>query len=146
MTEFTATRFIEAPVTRVFATVAHIEEFRQVVPHIVDVEFLSEQRTGAGTRFRETRLMGKRKAATVLEVTEYTPDEQVRLVSEAGGTVWDTVFLTVPEGSGTSLTMTMVARPQTLLGRVLTPLIARSVDKAVEADMDAVKAHLERNA
>ena len=144
MTHFTAERSIDAPVDLVFETVAHIDQFRQVIPHIVDVEFLTEQQTGVGTRFRETRLVGKRRASTELEVTEYVPNERVRLVSEAGGAVWDTVFTTEPDGDGTALTMVMEARPKNLLSRLFTPLIARTVDKGVQADMDALKSHLER--
>ena len=76
---------IHAPVDEVFRTVADIHNFATAVPEIVDVEFLSERRSGVGTRFRETREMGSRSASTVLEVTEYVENERVRLVSEAGG-------------------------------------------------------------
>ena len=87
--------------------------------------------------------MGRRRASTELEVTEYVKDERVRIVSDAGGAVWDTVFTTEDQGGGTSLVMHMEARPHTFLARFFTPLMARSVEKAVGADMDAVKAHLE---
>ena len=67
-----AKRMIDAPVEEVFNTVAHIEAFRNALPHIIDVEFLTDQQTGAGTRFRETRLMnGKR-------VCHRTGDHRVR--------------------------------------------------------------------
>ncbi|KAB2847196.1 MAG: hypothetical protein F9K45_00175, partial [Melioribacteraceae bacterium] len=70
MKTITVTKNINAPVEKVFNTVAHIEEFSKTVPHIVKVEFLTELKTGAGTRFRETRLMKGKEAATELEVTE----------------------------------------------------------------------------
>ena len=46
----------------------------------------------AETRFRETRVMKGREASTVLEVTEYESPRRIRLVSDEGGTIWDTVF------------------------------------------------------
>ena len=94
----TVSRTIKAPSAAVFETVAQVDNYTKAVPDIVEVEYLSEQHMGVGTRFRETRLMGKRKASTELEVTEYVPNERVRLVSDQGGTIWDTVFTVTPKG------------------------------------------------
>jgi uncharacterized membrane protein len=143
MAQYVATRTIAAPVDRVFATVAHIDRFQEAVPHITNVEFLTETRSGVGTRFRETRLMRGREASTELEVTEYVQDERVRLVSDAGGTVWDTVFTVQTSGSGTELSMVMDARPYKLTALVVNPMISRMLTKALETDMDAVKAYCE---
>ena len=143
MAQFTASLLIAAPIERVFDAVAHIERFREVVPRITNVEFLSERRTGVGTRFRETRRMGRREATTVLEVTEYVPNEHVRLVADEGGTIWDTVLTVRPNGDATELAMVMDARPHTLLARFLTPFIRRPVGKAIAADLDALKAFCE---
>jgi carbon monoxide dehydrogenase subunit G len=55
-------RHVNAPMEVVFDAIAHIENFSQAAPHIVGVEYLSEQKRGVGTRFRETRRMGKREA------------------------------------------------------------------------------------
>lgn len=138
------TRSIAAPPERVFETVAHIENFAEVVDSITNIEFLSEQRTGVGTRFRETRMMKRREATTTLEVTEYRPPELVRIVSDEGGTIWDTVFSVKRMGASTELSMVMDARPYKLLARIMTPLISGMVRKAVKSDMDAVKRHCER--
>ena len=146
MPSVTVTRVIEAPADVVFRTVADIGHFSQAVPHIVNVEFLSEVRSGVGTRFRETRLMNGREASTELEVTEYVENDRVRIVSEAGGTIWDTVFTVSPAGAGTELTMVMDARPQKLSARLAVPLMLRMVKGAVATDMDAVKVFCERPA
>ena len=134
---------IHAPVDEVFRTVADIHNFATAVPEIVDVEFLSERRSGVGTRFRETREMGSRSASTVLEVTEYVENERVRLVSEAGGAVWDSVFRVRSDGDYTVLTLDMEARPKNLLARIVTPLMRGTVKGAIEKDMQAVKAYCE---
>ena len=146
MSQFSAKRNIAAPVDRVFETVAHIENFQKAVSHITDVEFLSETRSGVGTRFRETRLMRGREATTELEVTEYTPNERVRLVSDAGGTIWDTVFTVQASNGGTELSMEMEGKPYRLTSRLVNPLISGMVGRAVESDMDAVKAYCEAGA
>lgn len=141
----TVARTIAAPIKRVFDAVADIANFQAAIPAIVQVDFLSEVRRGVGTRFRETRRMGKRLATAELEVTEYIPQQRVRLLSDAGGTIWDTVFTVQATGGGaTELTMVMEARPYKLAARLFTPLIKGMIRKHIERDMDAVKAYCER--
>ena len=146
MATVNVTRRIDAPADVVFRTVAHIEQFSEAVPHILRVEFLSEVKSGIGARFRETRLMMGREASTELEVTDFVENERVRIVSEAGGAVWDTVFTVAPDGQGTELKMVMDAQPRTMSARMTMPLIMGAVRKAVEQDMDAVKAYCEQSA
>lgn len=141
------TRQIHAPRAHVFQCLARVEHFSQAVPHILSVEFLTDSRYGVGTRFRETREMNGREATTILEVTELVENDRVRMVSEAGGTTWDTLF-TVTESDGSPIPVTMHMRmeaiPRTLLAHLMVPLILGMVGKAVESDMDAVQAYCER--
>lgn len=144
MGRITTTRRIEAPVEKVFDAVAHIERFQKVVPDIVRVEFVSEVRKGVGTRFRETRRMGSKEVTVELEVTDYVDNESVRIVSDAGGTIWDTTFRVVDRGDGeVDLTMEMEDKAYKLLAKLFNPLIRPMVRKGVERDMDAVKAFCE---
>lgn len=135
---------IDAPRELVFDTIAHPENFQKAVPHIVGVEFLTETRRGAGTRFRETRRMGRGEGTTVLEIEEYVDGESVRLVSDQGGTIWDSRFETEALDSGeTRLSLVMDARPYKLLARLSVPMIRRMIRKAVEDDLRAVKEYCE---
>lgn len=143
-------RTISAPVADVFETVANIKSFSKAVPHITDVEFLTEQRSGVGTRFAETRVMRGRQATSILEVTEYVENERIRLVSDEGGTIWDTVFTVTAadsaeaqDGGTTQLHMVMDARPYKLSAKLFNPLMKGIIRKAIEGDMDAVKAYCE---
>ena len=145
MTQTKLSRTISAPVEAVFEIVADPVNFTKAVPEIVKVEFLTDQTAGVGTRFRETRVMRGREAATELEVTEFVRNARVRLVTKAGGTVWDSAFTVTPAegGHGTRLDLVMEARPYRLLARIFVPLMKGIVAKAVAGDMDAVKAYLE---
>jgi len=143
MPRITTERLIAAPVDRVFSTVADIGNFSKAVPHIVRVEFLSEQKFGLGTRFRETRLMRGKEATTELEVTEFTENERIRLVADSHGTIWDTLFTVAAKDGKTLLTMDMEARAYKFLWRIMNALIFPMVRKAVEADMDSVKKYCE---
>ena len=84
MRPISTTRQIDAPIEKVFAAVSDVRNFSEAVPHIVKVEFLTDQKTGVGTRFRETRLMGGKEASTELEVTEYVENDRVRIVRAEG--------------------------------------------------------------
>lgn len=137
-------RVIDAPVDRVFSTIADVETFARAVPDIADVEFVSERRSGVGTVFRETRVMRGRHATSELEVTEYVENELIRLVSDEGGTIWDSVFTVAPiGGGGTRLDLVMDARPHTLTARVVNWLTRSIIRRSIEGDMDAVKAYCE---
>ncbi len=141
-------RHIKAPAEKVFDSVAHIRSYAQAVPHIEQVEILSSVQTGVGTRFRETRRMGRKLVSAELEVTEYAPHSRVRIVSDAGGTVWDTVFTIrdLPNNStedGVELSVEMEARAHRFLAKLMTPLIRGMVARGVTADIDSVKSYCE---
>ena len=137
---------IDAPVEVVFDTLAHSENFKEASPAIVEIEFVTEQTRGAGTRFRETRQMGKRRATVELEVAEYELNERVRIVSDEGGTIWDTLFVVSPTARGARVDIEMEARHHKFMPRLVYPFIAPMIRKAVAADLEAVKAYCEANA
>ena len=146
MPRLTLVRSIDAPVERVFRTVADVTQFSQAIPHIVRVEFLSNVRSGIGARFRETRMTKGMEASTELEVTEYVENDRVRIVSEAGGAVWDTAFTVSSAAGRTELTMAMDARALKWPAKITLPVVMRMIRKAVISDMDDVKAFCERPA
>ena len=132
-------REISAPVSKVFKTIATIEEFKKAVPGIVKVEFLTESRYGVGTRFKETRMMNGKEAATELEVVELVENESIRMVSDAGGAIWDTTFRVSGDERNTKMEMKMDARPHAFAAKIVTPMILSMVAGFVEKDMDSVK-------
>lgn len=136
-------KLINAPVDKVFGTIAHIEEFSKVVDDIIKVEFISENKTGIGTRFRETRLMKGKEASTELEIREYIENEMVRIVSDSHGTIWDTIFTVEKVNGATKLTTHMRAIPGNFFTGLINSLIKGLIEKAIEKDMEAVKNYCE---
>ena len=137
------TRQINAPLDLVFWTIADVRNFSQAVPSIVRIEFEGDQQEGVGTRFKETREMNGKEVTVPLEITELIPNERVRMVSDTGGTVWDSVFTVTQSGDIVEMHMEMEARASKIMARVINPLIRGMVVKGVEADMDAVKHYCE---
>jgi hypothetical protein len=87
--------------------------------------------------------MRGRAVTTELEVTEYVPNRSVRLVADTNGTIWDSVFTVQREGEGTNLTLRMEARAYKFLPTILNMLALKSVTRALQKDMEAVKAYCE---
>lgn len=137
-------RLIAAPVERVFDVVAHAENFREAVPEIVGVEFLTEASRGAGARFRETRRRGGGQASVELEVVSYERNDRVTIVAVAAGTIWSTSFQVTARGDATELRVLLEDRPNRLLGRLMAALVRPMVRRAVARDLDAVQVFCER--
>jgi len=78
------------------------------------------------------------------EVTEYVPGQRVRMVNVTHGTEWDSSFSVQSNGTGAVLTLTMDARTRRLVARIMMRLITGMVQRALDKDMDAVKAYCER--
>jgi len=144
MTRTTVTCQINAPVERVFDVISDMRNFSKALPHITHVEFLTEQKSGLGTRFRETRTMNGKEHQTELEVTEFEPNGRIRMVAEQGGTIWDSLFTVTPGAGGTELKLEMDAIANGILAKVMNVLIKRMVQKQIERDLDGVKAYCER--
>ena len=144
MTQFTATRSINAPLNLVFKTVSDINNFSKAIPGIINVEFLSEVKSGVGTRFRETRLMKGKETTTELEVTEFVENDRVRMVTDSQGAVWDSVFTVKTVNDKTNLTLVMDARPHKFIQKMMIPMIKGMISKTLEKDMDAVKTYCEK--
>ncbi len=143
MATITVIRSIQAPAEIVFQTVADPRRFAQVIAGVTQVELLSETTSGAGTRFRQSRVMNGKETTMDFEVTEYVENQRIRIVNETHGTVWDSLFTLDSSNTSTRLTMRMETRSRRLLPRLLMPLVCLFVKKAVEKDIDAVKAYCE---
>ena len=98
MKTVTTSRTIQAPIEKVFQTLADVRNFRNAVTGITNIEFLTDQESGVGTRFRETRVMKGKEHTVELEVTEQVENDHVRIVSDENGTIWDTVFTVEQQG------------------------------------------------
>lgn len=138
-----STQQIACAAEKVFETISDVRNFSKAVDDIKRIEFITEQQVGEGTRFRETREMKGKEQTVELEVTEFVPYERVRMVSDAGGTIWDTVFTVTATEQGSQLDMVMDVRPHKFFAKLMTPLVMGFVRKAVEADMQAVKRYCE---
>lgn len=71
MAGFAETIVIDRPPREVFAFATDPDNFGKWFPQVLKFEQLTEGPVGVGTQFRETRLMGKKEATAVIEVSEH---------------------------------------------------------------------------
>jgi hypothetical protein len=88
--------------------------------------------------------MRGKEESTELEVTEYVENDRIRIVADAHGTVWDTVFTVKTIDGQTRLEMVMDAKAQKLTSKLMNPMMKGFLQKALEKDMDAVKTYCEK--
>ena len=135
---------IRAPREEVFDLTTTVEDYAEVVPTIVGVEFLTEQRSGPGTRFRETRRLGRRATTSELEVADFDQPARVRLVAERAGARRETTLTYLNTRDGTDLHLLVDVRPRSVLARVRSWFVRDPLAKDVEAELDAIEAYFER--
>jgi hypothetical protein len=146
MMRWTSARSIEAPTDVVFGVVSDPVEFQRAVGGDPNVEYLTPQRAGVGTKFRARRTHKGRPMAFDQEVTQLAPGRSVRMVNVTHAVVWESTFEVGAAGAGSTLTLTMTAESTNPLRRLLMRLIAPMVQKALDKDMDATKAYAEGKA
>ncbi len=137
-------RSINAPIGKVFQTIARPEKFSEAIPEITKIEILSPQKYGVGAKFRETRNMNGRSATADFVVAEQIEDQMIRLVAEMAGSVWDTRFTVTTQGPAVQLEMLMLAQPKNLVSRLVTPMMLGMMEKGIGGDMDRVKDYCEK--
>lgn len=131
---------ISASPDAVFAAVSEIENFPATNPATQSVELLTEQRRGAGTRFREVRVMNGKEMAFDLEVAAYDPENRtIRFVNETHGTLWDTTVTVVPEADGARARFVMDCVGSTPFRRLMNSLMSGFFRKGMQQQVDSLK-------
>ncbi len=143
MASETMSRAISAPVDTVFSAVSEIEAYPETFPSVTSVQFLTEQRDGVGTRFKETRLGSGRDGTSEVRVTDFVAGERIRLEDESLGSSWSTTYTVADDGGTTRLTMAVEAEPRKLMARLTMGLSMGGYRKNMEKHLDAIKAHCE---
>lgn len=149
MAQFTIDKYIEAPREVVFDTAVDLHSAAENIRGIEKLELLTEGPIGLGTRFRETRIMFKKEATEVMEISVF--DRPSRFVYKANscGCKYVTSHELVQEGSGTRFSLVFSSEPQTLLAKVMGVVFSfmiKACMKEVEKDLEDLKAVSESRA
>lgn len=137
---------INRPVEAVFAACTDLRRAPDRISAITKVEILTDGPIGEGTRFRETRIMFRKEASEEMTIVEFVPNDRYVMTAESCGCRYRTTFRFRPVGEGTEVEMEFLAKPVTLLARIVAPMMffmSGMVRKCVEQDLKDLKAFLE---
>lgn len=141
-----AARVLDAAPDQVFAVLSDPNVQAEVIPCVVSSEVIDGTTPGAGMRFRETRKMGKREMTMTFEVTEWASPHRLRIECNEHGTIWDSSFDIAEHPGGTELKISMDARAQSLLPRMLNPIMKPMFRRGLVQHLDALEAHFDGSA
>lgn len=150
MPTLTSDYLIQAPPERVYAALCDPDAFGQWMPNFGGVERLTPGPFGVGTRFRETRKMFGTTGHEVFEVTEAEPGRRLGLyvdgkLGSTGKGEYRFTYDFSPEGPATRVRMQGdIQMPGGWLTRLFGKLMLPMMKKALDKDMLAFKAHVEK--
>lgn len=140
---------IDAPIARVFTVFSDVPGAARNVSAIERVELLSQQSSGAGTRWRETRRMFGKTVTEEMEITRFELGHCFLIEASSHGTNYLTRYDFVPDGDvRTAVSMLFVARPISLRARLLSfiaVIYRRASREAFADDLYDLKAACERS-
>lgn len=141
-------RHVAAPPERTFDVFSNVQGAKDTLSAVTRIEMLSPGAVAKGTRWRETRVMFGREATEEMWIDSFEPPRGYSVAAQSGGARYLTTFTFAPKGGGTDVRMEFSAVPANLVAKVLGglmgPLMAGSMRKALEKDMDELKAAAER--
>lgn len=144
MRPITASRTINAPLDLVFRSVSDVCILQKAIPRITDVEFLSDQRQGPGTHFRETRIINQKRQTRTCCIFGYVENRSVRFLSNYGCSLWISDFSVGQIESNVVIEVQVYPLVQlSFFANVVTTLTRHRAVRLLECDMDSVKSFCE---
>ena len=142
MPSFTLTHRVEAPIDAVFDVFSDIPRAHEMIDQIIAIEMLTDGPVGVGTRWRETRMMFKRAATEVMEVTAFEPVRSYTVGCQSCGCEYESTWRFEPDGDATHVEFEMGYRPMTVFAKLMSPLgllMMPMMKKCFENDFQALK-------
>jgi len=146
MADFTVSVVIHAAADTVWDVLTDVAGMADIIPAITRIDLLTDGPFRVGSRWKETRLMGSRKAAVTFQVAALDPKRSYTVIAVAAGTEYRCAFTLTPQADATRLDLRTISRPVSPAGRVmllLSPVMVRSMKRMTQQDLDLVKSHIE---
>ena len=143
VTSFSIKKHFEAPLEMVFELLSDLEHAEENIRGIEKLELLAPGPVGAGSRFRETRMMFGTASTEEMDVTAFDPPHGYTVECESCGAQCRADYHLVSDIAGTHVRLDFIVRPISLLAKLVSPfsrLMLRPMKKMMEADLDDLKA------
>jgi len=144
---FTLNRTVNAPIDNVFRVYSDFANAAARIDGIENIEILTDDPIGKGTRFRETRIMFGRESTEEMEITEFEQNKKYIVEANSCGAHFQTIFQFQPNGGSTNVKVELNTRSVTLFAKLMSPLgflMASSMKKCFSSDIDQLKQYCEQ--
>ncbi len=139
---------INAPIDKVFEYFSDIRKAEECINGIDKIEILSDEKSGSGLKWRETRTMFGEKATEVMWVTAFSPPVSYSVDAESHGMKYHSTYTFSEEGKGTSVEMVFEGTPVSFGAKLTSPIFGvmfkGATKKALQKDMQDLKDLLEK--
>ncbi|TFD31140.1 SRPBCC family protein [Cryobacterium cryoconiti] len=142
MKGFQLNAHVERTPREVFAVISDPREATEFLDNIKRSTKLTAGPIGAGSTFRETRVVGKKESTADLVIAEYEPDTLVGISAEAEGITVTYHYRLAPDGDGTNVDWTCELEANGLR-RMMLPMVATIMKKEDGDHLQRLKAYIE---
>ncbi|CAG9620050.1 SRPBCC family protein [Sutcliffiella rhizosphaerae] len=135
---------ISKPVEEVFSFVSDMDNSTKIMGNVVEIEKLTEGPLQVGSKFKETREIRGRKAASIIEFIKYEPNEHYSVKSEVNGltVVYHYDFKPTLEG-GTTVNFQGDIHTSGIIMKLTKPIIRKILKKEDGDHLQQLKRVLE---
>ncbi len=134
----------------VWKAITDIENCQQMISGIIKLKVLNKPTEGIdGLKWEETREMFGKEATETMWITDSMENEYYTTRAESHGSIYDTKLSLMDSGDGSLLTMSFTGNAHTMVSKILSfimgPLLKKSMVKALNKDLEDIKAFVENN-
>lgn len=139
---------INASTEKVWKAITDFEHCPSFISAIESLEILHKpDDTLVGFKWKETRTMFGKEATETMWITDYTENEFYQTRAESHGSVYTSKMAVEPMGENSKLTMSFSGEAVSFFAKIMSALmssmIKKSMDKALQQDLDDIKTYVE---
>lgn len=139
-----------APLEAAWDAASNLNKAEERFRGIAQIEMLTDGPIGKGTRWRETRIIMRKKATEELELLEWDPPHRYVAGCESCGARYRTTVTCEPVADGTEIRFLMHAEHLTLrakiMGVVMGVMMRKMMEKCLSEDLEDMKRAAEGSA
>jgi uncharacterized protein YndB with AHSA1/START domain len=136
---FSHTVEIARPPGDVFPWLLDADKVPRWTGHLETYERIGDGPLGPGSKVRQILDISGRRIDVQLEVTAYDPPSGAETRFESNGVAVTSSYRLEPDGSGTRLTQAIEAKPTSLGGRMIVPLVQPRLEEKLTQDLERLR-------
>ena len=139
MASFSHTVEVARPPAEVFPWLLDADKVPRWTGHLETYERVDDGALRTGSKLRQILDVSGRRIDVQLEVTGYDPPNAAETRFESNGVAVTSHYRLEPNGAGTRLTQAIEAKPTSLSGRMIVPIVQPRLEEKLTQDLDRLK-------